>query len=148
MILVDTNLLVRAIEAGDKHQKPAVDALFLLRSRGEVPVLVPQNILEFYAVCTRSSRGPRLSADQVLLEVEKLKRDFPVLPESPAVFAQWETLVSNYKPVNRLVFDIRLAASMIVHGISTILTFNDGDFRSIQEIRTLNPFDLLNMPRV
>jgi len=37
---------------------------------------------------------------------------------------------------------------MIQHRVPSILTFNDADFRRFTEIQTLNPFDVLGIPRV
>ncbi len=37
---------------------------------------------------------------------------------------------------------------MIEHHVSLFLTFNDADFKSFVEIKALNPFDVLGVPRV
>ena len=149
MILVDTNILARTLQIGHVHQLPALDAMDLLRTqRNEVLVVSPQNLIELYAIGTRSANGLGFAPDRALEEIENIKRDSPLLPETPDLFPTWEQLVAKYKPVNRRVFDMRHAAFMVIHAIPSILTFNDSDFSSITEIQTLNPFTLLGVPRV
>jgi hypothetical protein len=36
---------------------------------------------------------------------------------------------------------------MIQHRVPKLLTFNDADFRAVAEIQSLNPFDVLAIPR-
>jgi predicted nucleic acid-binding protein len=83
-----------------------------------------------------------------MVEVGRIKREYPVFPETPTVFPEWEYLVSKYRPKNRRIFDARLVALMLVHRIPEILSFNDKDFAQYSEIRVLNPFDVLGIPRL
>ena len=146
MILVDTNVLARAIQNGHAHQKPALDALaFKRRQQHDVLVVAPQVLMEFYAACT-APNGLGLSADQALAEVGRIKQEYPLFPETPALFPEWEYLVAKYKPTNRRIFDVALVALMLVHDIPEILSFNDKDFARFSEVRAVNPFDLLGIP--
>ncbi len=49
-------------------------------------------------------------------------------------------LCEKYGITRQRYYDTQLAATMIVHGIGTILTENATDFQALTEIRTLNPF--------
>lgn len=93
-------------------------------------------------------QGPCLSPDDAMARISKFKTDFAMFPEAPDIFPQWERLVSTYKPRSRVVFDLRLVAAMVVHGIPEILSFNDLDFTAFTEISAVNPFDLLGTSRV
>ena len=149
MILVDTNVLVRSIERGHIHQLPAINAMRFLRiDQDQEIVVVPQVLVELYAVCTRSQGGLALSPDQAIGEIASIKNNCRVFPEHPEIFTQWENLVGKYKPKNRHVFDVRLVAAMLVHQIPQLLSFNDQDFVKFTEIHVLNPFDVLKIPRV
>ena len=53
---------------------------------------------------------------------------FPLLPDLPAVYAKWRELVVNYGVLGVQVHDAKLVATMIVHGVTHILTFNTEDF--------------------
>ncbi len=55
MILVDANVLIKLIHAGNPHQRPAHDAIALLHRRHELLVSCPQVLYEMYVVCTRQS---------------------------------------------------------------------------------------------
>ena len=63
--------------------------------------------------------------DTSLRYIESL---FPLLPDSPDVYPVWRRLVVKYKVLGVQVHDARLAASMIVHKVKHILTFNVTDF--------------------
>jgi predicted nucleic acid-binding protein len=150
VILIDTNVLARSRQIGHVHYQVAIDAIVFERvRREEVLVISPQVLVEFYATATRTlSNGLGLTPDQAMREIEKIQEDFPLLAESNLIYPQWETLVRKYKPTNRLVFDARHVAFMLVHQIPQILSFNDQDFIAYSEIRVLNPFDVLGLPRV
>ena len=110
-------------------------------------VIAPQTLIEFYVTCTRTHNGLGLTPDQTILEMEDLKREYPLLAETPSIFSHWEALIRKHKPTNRRVFNARHVAFMIVHQIPRILTFNDQDFAPYTEIQAVNPFDLLKLPR-
>lgn len=149
MILVDTNVLARSVEQNHLHHQAALQSMAHLRKQlNEELVVFPQNLIEFYSLATRLHNSLKLSPKDALKEVAAIEKRFIVLLERPGFFADWKDLVYKYKPTNRQVYDIRLVAMMLNHGVSGILTFNDKDFDFVTEIRTINPFDLLNLPRV
>ena len=65
------------------------------------------------------------NADRLLRLVERL---FPLLPDSPAVYTKWRRLVVSFGVSGIQVHDARIVATMIVHGVTHILTFNTTDF--------------------
>jgi predicted nucleic acid-binding protein len=149
MILIDTNVVARTLQKNHIHHRPAMDSILFLRtSQIEILVISPQIIQEFYAIATRASNGLAITPDNALHEIQLIKQDYPLLPESALIYPQWEQLVAKYKPTNRRVFDTKHVAFMLVHRIPKILTFNDQDFLHYSEIQALNPFDVLNIPRV
>ena len=149
MILLDTNILARTIQAGHVHQKPALDAIqHLYRDGHEAFSISPQVLVEFYHVATRSTNALVLTPAQAITEISKIKSNFMLLPELPDMFPAWESLVGKYAPTNRTVYDLRHVAFMLVHRIPKLLAFNDKDFVHCNEIQTLNPFDVLQLPRV
>lgn len=89
-----------------------------------------QNYVEFWNVATRPAdrNGFGLmptEAERLLCLVERL---FPGLPDSPAVYPEWRRLVVAFGVRGVQVHDARLVASMLVHGVTQILTLNTGDF--------------------
>jgi predicted nucleic acid-binding protein len=54
VILADTNILLRSLPPEHSHYATAERALTLLRLRHETLCIAPQNLVEFWAVATRS----------------------------------------------------------------------------------------------
>jgi len=52
-ILPDTNVLLRLADAGRDSHADAIDAVDWLTANGYEPVLMPQNLYEYWAVATR-----------------------------------------------------------------------------------------------
>jgi predicted nucleic acid-binding protein len=150
MILVDTNVPLRLLQLGHPHQQPALDAIALLTTRDrEQFVVAPQSLYEMYVVCTRpvAQNGlgfPPPRAHQELVQARTL---FGLLPETSNVYATWEGLVAKYAVAGKPAHDVRLVALMLEHRVDRILTFNDRDFARYAEIKALNPFDVLGVPR-
>src|SRR5258708_40042368 len=62
MILLDTNLLTRMTRSHEPQAGMARAAIQTLRGRGELLVLVPQNLYEFWVVATRPPGAPPAGA--------------------------------------------------------------------------------------
>ena len=105
---------------------------------------MPQNLIEFWNVCTRplDKNGLGYSLTETQAEIKKIKFFFPLLSDSPAIYPEWERLVSIYQVKGVNVHDARLVAAMLVHKLTHILTFNSDDFRRYSEIIVVNPKQL------
>lgn len=142
--LADTNVLLRYAQKNHEMHSAAADALDFLLAGGETVVIVPQNIAEFWNVCTRRAdhNGLGLTPSEAETEIVKLEALFPVLPESPAIYPEWKRLVVTHSVSGVRVYDARLVASMNVHDLKDIVTFNTDDYRRYPGIRVLHPADL------
>lgn len=122
----------------------ATTATSILLKQGEKLYIAPQNLIEFWNVCTRlkDKNGLGYAIAETKAEVEKLKVMFPLLPDTIAIYTEWERLVSTYEVKGVNVHDARLVAAMLVHGLTHILTFNVEDFRRYAEITPVNPGDV------
>lgn len=74
--------------------------------------------------------------------MESLERLFPLVPDSPAVYAQWKKIVLAAGVSGVKVHDARLAAVMLVNGLTHVLTFNTNDFKRFPGITAVNPQDV------
>jgi predicted nucleic acid-binding protein len=139
--LADTNILLRWVTPADPQHSLAVDSVKALRHRGEVVHIAPQNLIEFWAVATRpvSANGLGMSPAEAKLEVESLERLFPLVPDSPAVYIEWKRLVATASVSGVKVHDARLAAIMVVNGLTHVLTFNTNDFKRFPGITAVDP---------
>jgi predicted nucleic acid-binding protein len=118
------------------------------QNAGHTLCVVPQNLYEFWVVCTRplANNGLGKSVAEAAAEVAKLKTIFTLLDDTPAVFPTWEQLVSTHAVLGKNAHDARLVAAMLVHGVTHLLTFNDADFRRFTAITVLIPTSVLAPP--
>ena len=146
--LLDTNLLARTVQLSHPMHRLAADALAELRRQGDVLCLVPQNLYEFWAVCTRpaAQNGLGMSLAQTQTEFARIKTVFTLLDDTPDIFPQWEHLVIQYQIQGKNAHDARLVAAMMVHGLNRILTFNVGDFQRYQTLTVLDPQQVVAPP--
>lgn len=75
-------------------------------------------------------------------ELEKIERFLKVLPDSPAVYTEWKHLVVHHGVLGSKVYHAKLVATINVHSIFRILTFNTGDFARY-DIEVIHPSSLL-----
>src|ERR1051325_5338630 len=118
--LVDTNVLLRLVQKNHPMRPDARRALVTLRRQGEELCIIPQNIIEFWAVATRplGKNGLGLTVDEAAREIRKLKRIFKLHADLPAIFTEWEQLVAQYQVMGKQAHDTRLVAAMKAHGLS------------------------------
>ena len=140
-VLVDTNVLLRRTQPNHEQHKAAVESVARLLERGETVYFTAQNISEFWNVITRpvANNGLGFSISQALAEVEKIEQTLTLLPDSPAAYAEWKRLVAKHSVIGVQVHDTRLIASMNVHGVTRLLTFNATDFFRFADIEILLP---------
>lgn len=125
------------------HPQAARALNTLLESDLEV-CLSTQNLIEFWNVCTRplERNGLGMTVEMADAELTRLEGVFTVLPDSPAIYAQWRRLVRVHGVMGVKVHDTRLVATMLVHGVTHILTFNTDDFRRFSEITAAHPSEI------
>jgi predicted nucleic acid-binding protein len=51
-----------------------------------------------------------------------------VTADDPAIYPIWKGLVITHRVLGTQLYDARLVAAMLAHGIDRILTFNVADF--------------------
>lgn len=139
--LVDTNVLLRAAQPSHPAHAAATGAVRNLLARGERLCVLPQNLIEFWAVATRpaESNGLGLEVGEAAAELDKLKAIFELLPDTPAIYPEWETLVRAHQVKGKEAHDARIAAAMLAHGVAHILTFNGGDFKRFAGVTAVDP---------
>ncbi len=139
--LLDTNVLLRGLDRNHPMYRVVRRAIITLRRQNNRLFLTAQNLIEFWAVATRpvDSNGLGMSIQWSAAQLFRMKRFFPILPDTADVFAEWERLVIQQQVSGKKVHDARLVASMNVHGVTHILTFNDSDFSRYPGIIIISP---------
>jgi len=145
MYLADTNILLRFLLRNDPAYPAIRQAVRTLKTRREQLVTTPQNIAEFWNVCTRPTAargGLGLSIEATERRVRLLERHFRVLPDSPGIYQEWKALVLAHSVMGVQVHDARIVAAMKVHGVTHILTINVTHFKRYPGISAVAPEDI------
>jgi predicted nucleic acid-binding protein len=139
-VLTDTNIFLRLLQPHHPHCAVAARALDLLRAEEELLNVTSQNLVELWAAATRplGENGLGFTVEQVIRELEQIKRFWALLPEVP-LHGEWERLVKAHRVSGKNTHDTRLVAAMHLHGIEKILTFNVKDFVRYGDITVLDP---------
>jgi len=139
--LVDTNVLLRSVQKSHPMQLDASRSINLLVRRGEAVSVIPQILIEFWAVATRPevSNGLGLSVDETAQRIAAFKTVFQLLPDTDSIFKEWEQLVLRHQVRGKQVYDARLVAGMNVHALTHLLTFNTDDFKRYSETTVVSP---------
>jgi predicted nucleic acid-binding protein len=142
--VVDTNVLLRSAEPHSAQHSLAVAAVAKLNSQDHEIYLAPQVISEFWVVATRPANvnGLGWGIETAEAAINKLLKEFPVLPETPQLFSEWHRLVVQYRVVGKQAHDARLVAIMNTNGLTHVLTFNVNNFRAY-DITVVSPDDVL-----
>ena len=145
LVLLDTNVLLRLFDRSDPNYGMVQTALKVLWAQRHQPVIVPQNVIEFWNVSTRptSARGGfGQSVAKTRSRLAAIERLCRLLPETPATFPEWKRLVQSHSIVGVSVHDARIVAQMQVWQVPALLTFNIQDFRRYSHLIVRSPADL------
>jgi predicted nucleic acid-binding protein len=147
-VLVDTNILIRTLQPHHALFPLADGAIQRLPQQGRDMLIFPQNLIELWAVATRpiEHNGLGLSTSAAAAELERIKSMFLLLPDTPAIYPAWERLVIQHQVSGKPTHDARLVATMQVHGVTAILTFDRQGFSRYPGIEVVHPADVMTAP--
>ena len=141
--LTDTNVLLGAVYRDDARYPIVQEAVHKLWANEHELRTTLQNFAEFWNVSTRPANrnGFGNTPSQTDISLRYIESLFPLLPDATDVYREWRRLVVKYKVAGVQVHDARLAASMIAHNVTHILTFNVTDFERYKSegIAAVNP---------
>ena len=141
LCLVDSNILIRWVQPGDPVFKLVTASVEQLELSQSVPCYTSQNLGEFWNVLTRPANrnGYGLLPEEADNLARTVEARFLLLHDSLAVHQEWRKMLVDYRVSGVQVHDARLVASMRVHGVKRILTFNTKDFDRVQDIEAVHP---------
>jgi predicted nucleic acid-binding protein len=142
--LVDTNILLRIARRSDPQHQLIDAGLATLALEGTTLHYTHQNIAELWNVMTRpvARNGFGLAATEAEREVRVIEAGMSLLPDNEATYREWRRIVLRYGVSGVQVYDARLAAAMLVHGIGHILTLNVADFSRYSGLTAVHPISL------
>jgi predicted nucleic acid-binding protein len=143
--LLDTNILLRAVQPEASPHRQAIEAVTALLEKSDNLFITAQNSIKFWAVTTRPVEVNGLGWSPTLAETEiqQLRDQFPMLDDRPEVFVNWLKLVRQYEIQGKQVHDTRLVAVMYTHSVDHLLTFNVDDFRRYPIITVVHPGEVV-----
>ena len=144
-VLIDTNVLVvRMSEPTHALHQTAIDAIQWLSNQSYELLIVPQSLYEFWSVATRSvaANGLGKSTSYAESRVASLCGMFTLLRDERAIYETWLKLVADLAIPGVKSFDARLAAAMMRHGITHLLTFNSAHFQRFTHLAILDPIQV------
>lgn len=139
-VFVDTNVLVyRVWQAAPQHPQ-AVAALQSLAGRGSICWLSRQVLREYLCAVTRHlAAGPIRSQSEAVADVRWLAQRFEVAEDGPDVTARLLDLLLRHPTAGKQIHDANIVATMLVHRIGRLLTFNSADFTRFAGLIELEP---------
>jgi predicted nucleic acid-binding protein len=80
-----------------------------------------------------------MSPGSAAKEIDRIKGLFRTLPDVPDIYPVWESLVRQYAISGKPAHDARLVAAMLVHGLTSIVTFDKSGFSRFPFIGVVYP---------
>jgi predicted nucleic acid-binding protein len=144
--LVDTGVLLRAVDRRDGQHSDVVAALTKLYAENHELATSTQNLREFWNVSTRPSTargGYGRTIEGTLGWLRTMHTVLRVLCETTATYVHWMDLLERHRVTGIQVHDAQLVAIMQSHSVTRILTLNPSDFRRFPDIEVLTSAEIL-----
>lgn len=139
-VLLDTNVLVYAIDEDSPHHGPSRAVLERAANGEGVYCLSSQILAEFFAVITnpRRVKSPRAAVEAVeIIEAFPAMPGITLLATGPETAPRLLSMVRAAPVTGAKVFDLQLAATALEAGVSNIHTFNTAHFERIAGMRVV-----------
>jgi predicted nucleic acid-binding protein len=135
---VDTNVLFRSLHEDLPLHSVAVELIKQARA-DEMELWVSRQVLREYLV--QASRPGFMTHPIDMIQAEKqillIKSAYRIADETEKVTKRLLTLLKRYPTAGKQVHDANIVATMLVNGISTLLTTNEKDFARFEDVITL-----------
>lgn len=137
---MDTNVLVYASRSTAHAHRQANDALARAEDGGDELCVSRQVLREYLVTVTRPQADAMpLPPEAAVADLQRFAEIFTVLEDGPAVMEELLRLVVRFPTGGKRVHDANLVATMIAHGVTRLLTFNEADFHRFGVLVTLEP---------
>ncbi len=146
MILLDSNILIRLVVKSDASFRDVRSAVSKLLRQGEQLAYATQTVAEAWVVLTRPTSvrgGFGLTYTEARTCRNRLERAFLLLEDRPEMYQCWKQIVDQHQIIGVNAHEARLVATMQMHGVTRILTFNVNDFKRYQHLDVLTPQGVL-----
>ena len=87
--------------------------------------------------------GLGLSFEVTKRQLRRIESICQCLSDATAMYDRWKTLVFSHHVKGTQVYDAKLVAAMLEHGVSHLLTYNTADFKRYSTITVWSPLDVM-----
>ena len=146
MKCLDTTVLIYAADKSSPFHKRAVELLEQSASGKWLACVCDQSLWEFVATVSspRLVRHPLSPVFASRLMDKLLKYPQPeILYSDEAVVRRALKLMDKYPTLRHRFADAHLAATMLAHGVKTLVTADSQTFAPLRELDVENPFEAL-----
>jgi len=128
--VLDTNVLLAATDEARQEHEQAVSAINDWPASGLVLYTSGQILREYLAVATRpvGQNGLGMAQPDAVANVRALRARLNLLAEDIKVSDRLLELLEAVECAGKQVHDANVVATMLVHGIDTVVTMNVDDF--------------------
>jgi len=146
-LLIDTNVFLRFVEVDSPEFEVCDKALEVLRGSEHTAYCCAQVLIELWSVATRPRKvnGLDMSPADAEREIEDIKSVYECLPEPSDMADRWQRVAASHSVRGRQAHDARIAALMMAHSVTHILTLNPDDFTRYSGITPVTPSESLGL---
>jgi predicted nucleic acid-binding protein len=128
--VLDTNILLAATDESREDHEDAIGAINVWPASGVVLYTSGQILREYLAVATRpvDHNGLGMTQPDAIANVRALRARLNLLSEDVKVSERLLELLDTIECRGKQVHDANVVATMLVHGIDTVVTLNVDDF--------------------
>lgn len=140
-VVLDTNVLLAATDAGRAEYEDALLTLNEWPSRGTTLYTTGQILREYLAVATRpqSANGLGLTRQDSVSNVRSLTQRMRTLDDTDKAREKLLDLVETVDVAGKQVHDANIVATMLAAGVETLVTMNVRDFARFDDLITVQP---------
>jgi predicted nucleic acid-binding protein len=134
--VLDTNVLLTATDTGRKEYAKAREALDEWPARGTTLYTTGQILREYLSVATRpvERNGLGLSQADSVANARAFCGRLRLLDENEKVNTRLLALLDDVACRGKQVHDANIVATMLVHGVDTLVTLNVDDFVRFEKL--------------
>lgn len=143
---LDTSILLHALDKSSAHHARAVEIIEQAAKSHWAACICDETLSELAVVLTDPSRVAQpLSVDEIEKIIDRLTK-YPqpqVLYSDPGIVKRALRLMEKYPSLKAQFPRARVAATLLSHGVRTIVTEESAAYLPIRELTVENPFETL-----
>jgi len=145
-VMIDTNVILSATDEGRAEHRQALQIFNDWVGRGTALYASGQVMREYLAVATRPADKNGLGLEQAdaLANVRAFRTRTSLLSEDSKVADCLLGLLDETRCAGKQVHDANVVATMLVHGIDSLITMNLGDFARFERHIRVIPLASIN----